>query len=107
MESNEFLLASDYTATIDRGDPDLVLWPNPTSRLLLRMTIRRHSRATLDLGTGTGVQAIAAAAHSEMVLATDLNARAAKFAAFNACLNAVENVQVLIGNGFEPGEDSI
>jgi len=104
MEANEFLLGSDYPTTIDRGDSDLVLWPNPTSRLLLRMTIRRHSRATLDLGTGTGIQAMAAAGHSETVMATDLNARAANFAAFNAGLNGIENVEVLVGHGFEPAD---
>ena len=101
MEANNFLLASDYTAKIDREDPELVLWPNPTSRLLLRMTIRRHSRATLDLGPGTGIQAIAAAGHSDTVVASDLSARAGNFAAFNACLNGIENIEVLVGNGFE------
>src|SRR5215469_6591656 len=39
MEAAGFLIASDYTAKIDHEDPELVLWPNPTSRLLLRMAI--------------------------------------------------------------------
>lgn len=102
MEAAGFLIASDYTAKIDREDPELVLWPNPTSRLLLRMAIRKRSRATLDLGTGTGIQAIAAAAHSDRVVATDLSARAVQFAAFNAALNGARNVTVLSGDSFQP-----
>ena len=102
MEAAGFLIASDYTANIDREDPELVLWPNPTSRLLLRMAIRQRSRATLDLGTGTGIQAIAAAAYSDRVVATDLSPRAVEFTAFNARLNGVRNVTVLSGDSFQP-----
>ncbi len=100
--ADKFIFAADHTSKIDAGDPDLVLWPNPTSRLLSRFTVRRPSRATLDLGTGTGIQALAAAAHSERVVATDLNSRAVAFALFNARLNGIENVECLCGNGFEP-----
>ena len=102
MEAAGFLIASDYTAKIDHEDPELVLWPNPTSRLLLRMAIRRHSRMTLDLGAGTGIQAMAAAAHSDRVIATDLSPRAVEFAVFNARLNGISNIEVLAGDGFEP-----
>ncbi len=100
--SDKFIFAADHTSKIDSADPDLVLWPNPTSRLLSRLTVRRPSRATLDLGTGTGIQALLAAAHSEKVVATDLNPRAVAFAVFNARLNGIENVECLAGNGFEP-----
>jgi len=99
---DSFIIAADHTSKIDSADPDLVLWPNPTSRLLARFTVRRPSRSTLDLGTGNGVQALAAAAHSEKVVATDLNRRAAAFAAFNVRLNGIENVECLVGDGFEP-----
>jgi methylase of polypeptide subunit release factors len=97
-----FIFAADHTCKIDSADPELVLWPNPTSRLLSRFTVRRPSRTTLDLGTGNGVQALTAAAHSEKVVATDLSRRAAAFAAFNARLNGIENVECLVGDGFEP-----
>jgi SAM-dependent methyltransferase len=100
--ADKLLFAADHTSKIDAGDPDLVLWPNPTSRLLSRFTVRRPSRATLDLGTGTGIQALNASAHSEKVVATDLNSRAVAFAMFNARLNGIENVECLAGNGFEP-----
>jgi SAM-dependent methyltransferase len=100
--TDKFIFATDHTSKIDTGDSDLVLWPNPTSRLLSRFTVRRPSRATLDLGTGTGFQALFAAAHSEKVAATDLNLRAVAFARFNASLNGIENVECLAGDGFEP-----
>ncbi len=103
--ADNFLFAADHTSKIDAVYPDLVLWPNPTSRLLSRFTVRRPSRATLDLGTGTGIQALLAAAHSEKVIATDLNSRAVAFALFNARLNGIENVECLAGNGFEPVAD--
>jgi hypothetical protein len=96
------LVAADRTAKIEAADPDFVLWPNPTTRLLSRFMIRRHSRATLDLGTGTGIIALSAAQHSDKVVATDLNPRAVAFAAFNARLNAVDNVESLFGDGYEP-----
>ena len=99
---DKYVFAADHTSRIDAGDRDLVLWPNPTSRLLSRFTVRRPSRATLDLGTGTGIQAVMAAAHSAQVVATDLNQRAVAFAQFNASLNGIENVECLAGSGFEP-----
>ncbi len=102
LPADGFIFAADHTSKIDSADRDLVLWPNPTSRLLSRFTVRRPSRATLDVGTGTGIQALIAAAHSQTVVATDLNPRAVAFAAFNARLNGIENVECLAGEGFEP-----
>ncbi len=97
-----FLMASDHTARIDAADPEMVLWPNPTSKLLSRFTVRRRSEATLDLGTGNGIQALWAASHSTQVVATDLNPRAVNFAQFTALLNGVENIECLAGDGFAP-----
>ncbi len=97
-----FLVVSDHTTKIDASDPELVLWPNPTSRFLSRFTIRRPSRATLDLGTGNAIQALACAAHSQHVVATDLNPRAVNFAEFSARLNGIDNIEPLFGDGFTP-----
>jgi hypothetical protein len=97
-----FLIASDHASKIEGGNPELVLWPNPTSSLLSHFTVRRPSCATLDLGTGSGVLALTAASHSEHVVATDLNPRAAAFAAFNARLNGIEGIEFLVGDAFAP-----
>ena len=97
-----YLLASDHPRTIDQEDAGLVLWPNPTSRLLARFAVRRPSRATLDLGTGNGILALGAASHSQRVVATDLNSRATECARFNARLNGLPNVECVTGDGFSP-----
>ena len=96
------LFVSDQRRSLDSGQPDLVLWPNPTSIMLSQFTVRRPSRATLDLGTGNGIQAVFASSHSERVVATDVSSRAVSFAVFNARLNGVENVEFLVGDSFEP-----
>ena len=80
----------------------MVLWPNPTSKFLSRFAVRRHSRATLDLGTGSGILSLSAAGHSDVVIATDVNPRVPSFVAFNARLNGIENIELRMGDGFEP-----
>jgi methylase of polypeptide subunit release factors len=99
---DRFIFAADHTSKIDSGASDLVLWPNPTSRLLSRFTVRQKSRATLDVGTGSGVQALLAVGHSDQVVATDLNPRAVSFAAFTAQLNGIKKIEFLTGDGFSP-----
>ena len=97
-----FLVASDRPASIESGDSEMVLWPNPTSKFLARFAVRRHARATLDLGTGSGILSLGAAKHSDTVIATDVNPRVPSFVAFNARLNGVENIELRMGDGFAP-----
>ncbi len=73
-----------------------------SSLLLAQLTIRRHCGRVLDLGTGSGVQALLTAAHCDSVLATDRNPRAVAFAAYNARLNGRENIEVREGDLFAP-----
>ena len=98
-----FLFAADPAHTLESPEAaDMVLWPNPSTRLLEMFTIRRPSAATLDLGAGCGILAILSAGHSRQVVATDLNPRATEFARFNVWLNGVTNVECLTGDTFEP-----
>jgi methylase of polypeptide subunit release factors len=97
-----FLVASDHPASIEAGDSEMVLWPNPTSKFLSRFAVRRHSRTTLDLGTGSGILSLGAAAYSDGVIATDLNPRVPSFVTFNARLNGIENIELRMGDGFAP-----
>jgi hypothetical protein len=97
-----FFIASDHPTKVEQHDSGLVLWPNPTSKLLARFAIRRPSKATLDLGAGNGILALGASAFSEQVVATDLNDRATESAIFNARLNGVRNVECLTGDSFSP-----
>jgi SAM-dependent methyltransferase len=72
------------------------------ARLLAALTVRRQTASTLDLGTGSGVQALLAARHSRRVIATDVNPRALAYAALNARLNALPHVECRAGSLFEP-----
>lgn len=98
-----FLFAADPASTLDSPESAaMVLWPNPSTRVLQMATIRRASGATLDLGAGCGILGILASRHSGQVVATDLNPRATEFARFNVWLNGVKNVDCLTGDTFEP-----
>jgi protein-L-isoaspartate O-methyltransferase len=81
---------------------DHVIDVNPTTITLATMTPRRQVRHALDVGTGCGVLALIAAAHSDHVVGTDTNPRALNFATFNAALNAVANVSFRQGSLFDP-----
>ncbi|HET6206611.1 MAG TPA: methyltransferase [Terracidiphilus sp.] len=97
-----FLVVSDHASAIDNKELEMVLWPNPTSKFLARFAVRRHSRATLDLGTGSGILSLGAARYSDVVVATDLNERAVACARFNARFNGVANIEALAGDCFAP-----
>lgn len=53
-------------------------------------TIRRPVARALDLGTGSGVQALHLAAHADTIVATDVSARALGYARFNAALAGLD-----------------
>ena len=72
------------------------------SRWLAHATARRRVAATLDLCTGSGVHALLAAAHSQRVLAVDINPRAARCTRFNAQASGAGHVEVAVGNLYEP-----
>lgn len=69
---------------------------------LANITVRKHSRSTLDLGCGCGYHALLAASHSGKVYASDINPRALDFTRFNAALNGFENIICVEGSLFEP-----
>jgi Methyltransferase small domain len=81
---------------------DQVMFVGADSRHLARCTSRRAVRSTLDLCTGSGVQALLAAAHSHRVLAVDINRRAANCTRFNAQALGISNLEVAAGDLFEP-----
>ncbi len=68
---------------------DHVLGVGGASTTLAQATIRTPVARTLDLGTGSGVQALHASRHSTAVVATDISWRALAFAGFNAALAGV------------------
>jgi predicted RNA methylase len=95
------MLAADWPDG-DHADLHQVMGIAASSRTLAQATIRRHSRATLDLGTGCGVLSLLAAAHSDNVVAADSNPRALRMTQLNAQLNGVPDIECVEGNLFEP-----
>lgn len=81
---------SDVPAHLRAGRPlaaDHVLGIGGSSTTLAGAVSRRPVGSALDLGTGCGVQALHLAEHATSVTATDLSARALRFAATTAALN--------------------
>jgi methylase of polypeptide subunit release factors len=99
---DEILIASDRRLREDEEAPDYVAGVHGPSLTLSHLTVRRPVEAALDVGTGSGVQAVIASRHSGHVLATDINERALEFAAFNAALNGAANIELRAGSFFEP-----
>ena len=100
---DELLIASDHAGGAE-AHADHVPGVHRPSVALAHLTVRGQGERALDLCTGNGIQAILLAAHAERVIATDVNERALAYAAFNAALNGVGNVETRAGSFFEPVE---
>jgi methylase of polypeptide subunit release factors len=101
----QLIPAGDLVFACDRpggGGRDHVVGPAPSAVLLANLTSRRRVEAALDLGTGSGIQAVAAASHAKRVVATDVNARALEFAEFNTHLNGRDAIEFREGSLYEP-----
>jgi len=85
-------------------DEDHVLGVGGASLTLSGLMIHEPVTSVLDLGTGCGIQALHASRHARRVVATDISARALKFAAMNAELNRITNIEFRLGSLFEPVE---
>jgi hypothetical protein len=85
-------------------EADYVMGIGRSTLTLANLTVRRPSRATLDLGTGCGILAFLAAPHSERVLAVDRNPRAIAIADWNARANGLDHVECRAGDLFAPVE---
>jgi len=95
-----FLVHDGETGVLRR---DHVSGVSSASRTLAALTMRQPVGAALDVGCGCGVQALLAARHcSQVVVATDLNARAVRFTRLSAALSGVVNVDAREGDLFEP-----
>jgi methylase of polypeptide subunit release factors len=99
------LLACDSVRRVKAKIPDLVLSVSTPTKLLANSLISVPDATVLDLGTGCGTLALVASRSARSVLATDINPRALAFTAFNAALNGITNVQISLGDRFEPAGD--
>ncbi|MBI5556316.1 MAG: methyltransferase [Deltaproteobacteria bacterium] len=97
------VLAFDLPAMLRSGQrQQYVMGIGGSTITLANLTIRKHSRQTLDLGCGCGVHAFLAAPHSDRTVAVDINPRALRLAEFNAGLNNIANLDCRQGNFFDP-----
>lgn len=78
-----------------------VLGVGGASTTLASWTPRPQVGRALDLGTGSGVQALHLSTHAESVVATDLSQRALAFARFTAALDGVD-LDLRAGSLLEP-----
>jgi protein-L-isoaspartate O-methyltransferase len=81
---------------------DHVMGVGMSSITLANLTVRRPVERALDVGCGSGVQALLAARHSGVVVALDRNPRAVRLAMLNLRLNDVGNVHCVVGDLVEP-----
>ena len=82
-------------------DAEHVLGIGGATNTLIGATVRRPVGTALDLGTGCGVQALHLSTRAARVTATDLSARALRFAATNAALNG-QDWELLRGDLIAP-----
>ena len=98
-----FVASDDFPGADAELDPaDFVAAYTPTSKLCDSLTPRGPVGRALDIGTGSGVQAMLSARHARDVVATDVNARALAFTELNAALNGFTNIDCRLGSLFEP-----
>lgn len=90
-EAHRWWIASDLgeAVTGERLTDDHVLGVGGASLTLASITMRNQVGRALDLGTGSGIQALHASSHAGPVTATDTSLRALEFARFNADLAGV------------------
>jgi methylase of polypeptide subunit release factors len=107
-DAQEFLLVSDLDSDTRPGPVrrDHVLGIGAASVTLARAVIREPVGRALDVGTGSGVQALHLAGHAGEVVATDVNPRALALAAATARLNG-QHWDLRAGSMYDPvaGED--
>ncbi|WP_416970640.1 methyltransferase [Streptomyces sp. 4F14] len=90
---------------IGKRDEAVVLGVGGASTTLAGITVRTPVGAALDLGTGSGIQALHAARHATRVTATDLNPRALHITALTLALSGVPAADLRTGSLYEPLRD--
>jgi methylase of polypeptide subunit release factors len=90
---------------IGTRDEGVVLGVGGASTTLAGITVRTPVSSALDLGTGSGIQALHAAQHATRVTATDVNPRALHITALTLALSGAPAAELLEGSLFEPVKD--
>ncbi|MFI7006077.1 methyltransferase [Streptomyces sp. NPDC050145] len=92
---------------IGSREEGVVLGVGGASTTLAGITVRTPVESALDLGTGSGIQALHASRHATRVTATDLNSRALHITALTLALSGVPAAELSEGSLYEPvGEET-
>ncbi|MEW1633232.1 methyltransferase [Streptomyces sp. NPDC093801] len=91
---------------IGSREEGVVLGVGGASTTLAGITVRVPVGSALDLGTGSGIQALHAAQHATRVTATDVNPRALEFTRLTLALSGAPEAELLAGSLFEPVGDA-
>jgi hypothetical protein len=103
----DLFILSDFSPQMHRQAlrDDHVLSVGAASLTLANLTPRSPVDAVLDVGTGSGIQALLASRHATRVIGTDTNPRALHLAKLNASLNGMSNVEFRQGSLYDPVAD--
>ncbi|MFP3988810.1 methyltransferase [Streptomyces sp. E11-3] len=91
---------------IGSRDPGVVLGVGGASTTLAGITVRTPVQSALDIGTGSGIQALHAAQHATRVTATDPNPRALHITRLTLALSGAPEPRLKEGSLFEPVADA-
>jgi hypothetical protein len=86
----------------DSGNADYVAALSPQGKTLAHTTVRRQVESALDLGTGSGTQALLLARHAVRVTGVDKNRHALSRAGLGQRLNGVRDVDWIDCEEFDP-----
>jgi methylase of polypeptide subunit release factors len=107
-EGQDWFIVSDLGRAVGGAggagtrEEGVVLGVGGASTTLALITVRTPVGSALDLGTGSGIQALHAAQHAVRVTATDLNPRALAFTRLTLALSGAAGAELLEGSLFEP-----
>lgn len=107
-EGQDWYIVSDLGCAVGGAggigsrEEGVVLGVGGASTTLAGITVRTPVASALDVGTGSGIQALHASQHASRVTATDLNPRALDFTRLTLALSGVAPAELRQGSLYEP-----
>ncbi|MFD3654390.1 methyltransferase [Streptomyces sp. NPDC058620] len=107
-EGEDWFIVSDLGCAVGGAggigshEEGVVLGVGGASTTLAGITVREPVSSALDVGTGSGIQALHASQHATRVTATDLNPRALAFTRLTLALSGAAPADLREGSLFEP-----
>jgi len=100
-----FINVDDFIKDEYLSSDNLVWRLDKTSYIMARGLVRAPCKTALDLGCGSGLQALLLSHYAEKVTGVDINPRAVNLAKFNTRLNGIGNVEFVCGDLYQPVVD--